>query len=129
MGDGPLVRARGPTPVRPGRPERQRRLAEIVEAADATPEQLAVREVNSSIYVFRAERLWPVLERLSPHNAQGELYLTDSIGLLVAEGGQVAVHKGGDAMEAEGVNTRAGARGGRPRRFATGSTTRTCSPA
>jgi bifunctional UDP-N-acetylglucosamine pyrophosphorylase/glucosamine-1-phosphate N-acetyltransferase len=81
-------------------------LAAIVEAADASTEQLAVREVNSSIYVFRAERLWPVLERLSPHNAQGELYLTDSIGLLVAEGGPVAVHKGGDAMEAEGVNTR-----------------------
>jgi len=82
------------------------RLAEIVEAADASTEQLALREVNSSIYVFRAEQLWPVLERLSPHNAQGELYLTDSIGLLVAEGGPVAVHKGGDAMEAEGVNTR-----------------------
>ena len=81
-------------------------VAEIVEAVDATPEQLAVREVNSSIYVFRAERLWPVLERLSPHNAQGELYLTDTIELLVAEGGQVTAHKGGDAMEAEGVNTR-----------------------
>ena len=82
------------------------RLAEIVEAADASGEQLAVREVNSSIYVFRAEQLWPVLERLAPHNAQGELYLTDSIGLFVADGGPVAVHKGGDAMEAEGVNTR-----------------------
>jgi bifunctional UDP-N-acetylglucosamine pyrophosphorylase/glucosamine-1-phosphate N-acetyltransferase len=81
-------------------------VAEIVEAVDATPEQLAVREVNSSIYVFRGERLWPVLERLSPHNAQGELYLTDTIELLVAEGGHVTAHKGGDAMEAEGVNTR-----------------------
>ena len=82
-------------------------LAAIVEAEDATPEQLAVREVNSSIYVFRAERLWPVLERLRPQNAQGELYLTDSVALLVEEGGSVAVHKGGDPMEAEGVNTRA----------------------
>jgi bifunctional UDP-N-acetylglucosamine pyrophosphorylase/glucosamine-1-phosphate N-acetyltransferase len=78
----------------------------IVEAGDATPEQLEVREVNSSIYVFRADRLWSVLDRLSPHNAQGELYLTDSVGLLSAEGGTVAVHKGGDAMQAEGVNTR-----------------------
>ncbi len=83
------------------------RLAAIVEAKDATPEQLAVREVNSSIYVFRAERLWPMLERLTPQNAQGELYLTDSVALLVEEGGSVAVHKGGDPMEAEGVNTRA----------------------
>ena len=39
-----------------------------------------MREVNSSIYVFRAARLWPVLDRLTPHNAQGELYLTDSVG-------------------------------------------------
>ena len=82
-------------------------LAAIVEAADASPQELAVREVNSSIYVFRAERLWPVLERLTPRNAQGELYLTDTVSLLVAEGERVAVHKGGNAMETEGVNTRA----------------------
>jgi bifunctional UDP-N-acetylglucosamine pyrophosphorylase/glucosamine-1-phosphate N-acetyltransferase len=82
-------------------------LAAIVEAGDATPEQLDVREVNSSIYVFRAERLWQVLDRLAPHNVQGELYLTDSVGLLVADGDRVAVHKGGDPVETEGVNTRA----------------------
>jgi bifunctional UDP-N-acetylglucosamine pyrophosphorylase/glucosamine-1-phosphate N-acetyltransferase len=81
------------------------RLAAIVEAADATPEQLAIREVNSSTYVFQTERLWPVLDRLVPHNAQGELYLTDSVELLVADGGPVAVYKGGDPVEAEGVNT------------------------
>jgi bifunctional UDP-N-acetylglucosamine pyrophosphorylase/glucosamine-1-phosphate N-acetyltransferase len=82
-------------------------LAAIVEARDASPAQLEVREVNSSIYVFRAERLWPVLDRLTPQNAQGELYLTDSVALLVQEGGSVAVHKGGDPMETEGVNSRA----------------------
>jgi bifunctional UDP-N-acetylglucosamine pyrophosphorylase/glucosamine-1-phosphate N-acetyltransferase len=83
------------------------RVEAIVEANDATAAQLAVREVNSSIYVFRGERLWPVLERLTPQNAQGELYLTDAISLLVEEGGSVAAHKGGDPMETEGVNTRA----------------------
>jgi len=82
-------------------------LAAIVEHRDATPEQRAVREVNSSIYVFRADKLWPVLDRLSPHNAQGELYLTDSVALLISDGGRVAVHKGGDPVETEGVNTRA----------------------
>jgi bifunctional UDP-N-acetylglucosamine pyrophosphorylase/glucosamine-1-phosphate N-acetyltransferase len=81
-------------------------LAAIVEAADATPEQLAIREVSSSTYVFDAEQLWPMLDRLQAHNAQGELYLTDSVGLLVADGGHVAVHKGGDPVETEGVNTR-----------------------
>ena len=65
-----------------------------------------MREVNSSIYVFRADRLWPVLDRLTPHNAQGELYLTDSVGMLVTDGERVAVHKGGSPVETEGVNTR-----------------------
>ena len=82
------------------------RLAAIVEHRDATVEQRAVREVNSSIYVFRADRLWPVLDRLTPHNAQGELYLTDSVAILVGDGERVAVHKGGDSVETEGVNTR-----------------------
>ncbi len=81
-------------------------LAAIVEYRDATEAQRAVREVNSSIYVFRADRLWPVLDRLTPHNAQGELYLTDSVALLVEDGDRVAVHKGDDPVEAEGVNTR-----------------------
>ena len=81
-------------------------LAAIVEHRDATEAQRAVGEVNSSIYVFAADSLWPVLDRLSPHNAQGELYLTDSIALLVADGGRVAVHKGEDPVETEGVNTR-----------------------
>ena len=81
-------------------------LAAIVEYRDATDEQRAVHEVNSSIYVFRADKLWQVLDRLTPHNAQGELYLTDSVGLLVEEGDRVAVHKGEDPVETEGVNTR-----------------------
>jgi bifunctional UDP-N-acetylglucosamine pyrophosphorylase / glucosamine-1-phosphate N-acetyltransferase len=81
-------------------------LEAIVEYRDATEAQRAVREVNSSIYVFRADRLWPVLDRLTPHNAQGELYLTDSVALLVEDGNRVAVHKGDDPVETEGVNTR-----------------------
>jgi bifunctional UDP-N-acetylglucosamine pyrophosphorylase / glucosamine-1-phosphate N-acetyltransferase len=82
------------------------RLARIVEAADASPEELALREVNSGIYVFRADKLWPVLDRLEPHNAQGELYLTDTLGLFVADGETVAVHTAPVAWEVEGINTR-----------------------
>ena len=81
-------------------------LRAIVEYRDATEGERAVREVNSSIYVFRADRLWAVLDRLTPHNAQGELYLTDSVALIADDGGRVAVHKGGDPVETEGVNTR-----------------------
>jgi bifunctional UDP-N-acetylglucosamine pyrophosphorylase/glucosamine-1-phosphate N-acetyltransferase len=83
------------------------RLTAIVEAVDATAEQLAIGEVNSSIYVFRGEALWPALDRLDSGNAQGELYLTDTIRLLVEDGQPVAVHEAADPVEAEGVNTRA----------------------
>jgi bifunctional UDP-N-acetylglucosamine pyrophosphorylase/glucosamine-1-phosphate N-acetyltransferase len=81
-------------------------LARIVEAADASPEELAVGEVNSGIYVFRADRLWPLLDRLEPHNAQGELYVTDTLGLLVDDGQTVAVHTAPVPWEVEGINTR-----------------------
>jgi bifunctional UDP-N-acetylglucosamine pyrophosphorylase/glucosamine-1-phosphate N-acetyltransferase len=83
------------------------RLAKIVEAGDATAEELALREVNSGIYVFRAEKLWPALERLEPHNAQGELYVTDTLGFLVGDGDPVSVHVAPDPVAAEGINTRA----------------------
>jgi bifunctional UDP-N-acetylglucosamine pyrophosphorylase/glucosamine-1-phosphate N-acetyltransferase len=82
-------------------------LARIVEAGDATPEELALGEVNSGIYVFRADRLWPALDRLEPHNVQGELYVTDTLGFLVGDGERVAVHVAPDPVDAEGINTRA----------------------
>jgi bifunctional UDP-N-acetylglucosamine pyrophosphorylase/glucosamine-1-phosphate N-acetyltransferase len=82
------------------------RLARIVEAKDASPHELELREVNSGIYAFRGEKLWPLLDRLEPKNAQGELYITDTIGLLVADGEAVAVHKAEPAWEVEGINTR-----------------------
>ncbi len=78
----------------------------IVEAGDATPEQLAIEECNSSIYVFRSDLLWPALDRLKPHNVQGELYLTDAVRDLVARGERVAAHVADDPAETEGVNTR-----------------------
>ena len=83
------------------------RLEQIVENADADEAQRAIREVNSSIYVFEADKLWPALDRIEPVNAQGELYLTDAVRLLVEGGEEVAVFKAPDASEVEGVNTRA----------------------
>jgi bifunctional UDP-N-acetylglucosamine pyrophosphorylase/glucosamine-1-phosphate N-acetyltransferase len=83
------------------------RLEAIVEHADADEGQRAIREVNSSIYVFAADKLWPALERIEPANAQGELYLTDAVRLLVEGGEEVTVFKAPDASEVEGVNTRA----------------------
>jgi bifunctional UDP-N-acetylglucosamine pyrophosphorylase/glucosamine-1-phosphate N-acetyltransferase len=78
----------------------------IVEAVDASPDELETREVNSSIYVFRADALWPALDALEPQNAQGELYLTDSVRHIVENGGKGAVYQASDPLDALGVNTR-----------------------
>ncbi len=79
----------------------------IVEEADATPEQRAIRELNASTYVFSAPALWEALERVQPANAQGELYLTDAIAELVREGRPVAGLRSDDSTAPLGVNTRA----------------------
>ena len=78
----------------------------VVEGTDATPEELEIGEINSSIYAFRSDALWAALERLQPKNAQGELYLTDTIAALVDAGERVAAHVAPDPDETEGVNTR-----------------------
>jgi bifunctional UDP-N-acetylglucosamine pyrophosphorylase/glucosamine-1-phosphate N-acetyltransferase len=82
------------------------RLQAIVEAVDASPTELQIGEANSSIYVFKGELLWPALDRLQPHNAQGELYLTDAVRDLVESGHPVSVHVAPEPSETEGVNTR-----------------------
>jgi bifunctional UDP-N-acetylglucosamine pyrophosphorylase / glucosamine-1-phosphate N-acetyltransferase len=79
----------------------------IVEERDASAEELAVREINSSIYVFRATALWPALASLGADNEQAELYLTDAIEHVLADGGSVAAYRVPEAVEPIGVNTRA----------------------
>jgi bifunctional UDP-N-acetylglucosamine pyrophosphorylase/glucosamine-1-phosphate N-acetyltransferase len=83
------------------------RLTAIVEEADATAEQRAIRELNSSIYVFGAADLWEALGRLDADNAQSELYLTDAVRHLVDDGRSAAVYRASDPSAGEGVNTRA----------------------
>jgi bifunctional UDP-N-acetylglucosamine pyrophosphorylase/glucosamine-1-phosphate N-acetyltransferase len=80
---------------------------EIVEEGDATPEQRSIQELNSSIYVFEASWLWPALDKLDPHNAQGELYLTDCIGGIVDAGGRAAAWPSPNPLAALGINNRA----------------------
>jgi bifunctional UDP-N-acetylglucosamine pyrophosphorylase/glucosamine-1-phosphate N-acetyltransferase len=78
----------------------------IVEAKDATPEQLTVREINTSIYCFKAPALFAGLQRIRPDNAQGEYYLTDVIGLFTREGKAVEAVVADDWQVTLGVNTR-----------------------
>jgi len=82
-------------------------VARVVEDADATDEERAIREVNTSIYCVRRSLLAPSLRRLSPANAQGEYYLTDVVGVLYEAGYRVQSLVVADPMEAAGVNDRA----------------------
>jgi len=78
----------------------------IVEEGDATEEERAIRELNSSTYVFDAAELWGALDKLKPDNFQGELYLTDTVRMLVEAGKPVATYKSEDPEAPVGVNTR-----------------------
>jgi bifunctional UDP-N-acetylglucosamine pyrophosphorylase/glucosamine-1-phosphate N-acetyltransferase len=82
-------------------------VARVVEEADATEDETLIDEVNTSIYCFRRSILAPTLRRLSPANAQGEIYLTDAIGVLHSAGYAVRSLVLPDPMEAAGVNDRA----------------------
>jgi len=77
----------------------------VVEARDATPEQLAIREINTCTYAFDAEALRSALPKLKADNAQGERYLTDVVGLLV-DAGLALTSVQGHPAEVMGTNTR-----------------------
>ena len=79
----------------------------IVEEGDATEEQRRIPELNSSTYVFSAFELWAALNGLRPDNAQGELYLTDTVRALAQGGKTVAAYKADDPDAPVGINTRA----------------------
>ncbi|HEV8310066.1 MAG TPA: bifunctional UDP-N-acetylglucosamine diphosphorylase/glucosamine-1-phosphate N-acetyltransferase GlmU [Methylomirabilota bacterium] len=78
----------------------------IVEERDTTAAQRRLRECNSGIYCFEPRWLWPALDRLTPENDQGELYLTDVIGLLARNRRRVAAIRVDDPLEVAGVNDR-----------------------
>jgi bifunctional UDP-N-acetylglucosamine pyrophosphorylase/glucosamine-1-phosphate N-acetyltransferase len=79
----------------------------IVEERDATPEERAVHEINTGFIAAPTALLKGWLERLTPHNAQGEFYLTDIVAMAVAEGVPVAAHMVTDEASILGINDRA----------------------
>ncbi len=83
------------------------RVVGVVEQRDATAEQLAIAEVNSGVYAFDGKLLADALSRLTPHNAQGELYLTDVLGLASEDGHHVGAVRTTDPWLVTGVNDRA----------------------
>jgi bifunctional UDP-N-acetylglucosamine pyrophosphorylase/glucosamine-1-phosphate N-acetyltransferase len=81
--------------------------AQIVEHADATPAQRAIKEINSGVYAFDGELLADVVKRVPTDNVKGEEYLTDAVGLLRGDGHPVASMQCGDPDEVLGVNDQA----------------------
>jgi bifunctional UDP-N-acetylglucosamine pyrophosphorylase / glucosamine-1-phosphate N-acetyltransferase len=79
----------------------------IVEQKDATPDEAAIGEINAGVYVFQAAALRTQLARVGTDNAQGEMYLTDVIGLLSGGDLPVTATPAPDAAVALGVNDRA----------------------
>jgi len=81
-------------------------VAAIVEQKQATPEQAAIREINSGIYAFNVRELFARIGRLGSNNPHREYYLTDMAGLLRADGLPVLALSAEDSTEVAGVNTR-----------------------
>ncbi|MBS1144227.1 MAG: glmU [Proteobacteria bacterium] len=81
-------------------------LVRIVEEKDATPEEKAIREVNTGIMAIPTARLADWLGKLKNDNAQGEYYLTDIVALAVAEGLPVRAAQPEGEWEVLGVNSK-----------------------
>src|SRR5467141_3902514 len=79
----------------------------IVEESQLADEQREINEINSAIYCFTLEKLWPALAQVRPNNKHRELYLTDAIAVLAAKNETVLAHVAPDSREALGCNTRA----------------------
>ncbi len=81
-------------------------VVQVVEEAVAAPEQLAIRELNVGVYCFDADWVWTHVDRIPLSLPKQEYYLTNLIGMAVAEGLQVEAVATEDAAEALGINTR-----------------------
>ncbi|WP_419149437.1 bifunctional UDP-N-acetylglucosamine diphosphorylase/glucosamine-1-phosphate N-acetyltransferase GlmU [Pseudoalteromonas 'SMAR'] len=96
-----------PNPTGYGRMLRENgKLVGIIEQKDASPQQLAITEINTGIMAANGGLLKKWLGQLSNDNAQGEYYLTDIVAMAHAEGIEIASAQPDDAMEVEGANNR-----------------------
>ena len=79
----------------------------IVEESQLTGDQREINEINSAIYCFTLEKLWPALAQVKPDNKHREIYLTDAIAVLSSKGETVLAQVSADSREVLGCNTRA----------------------
>lgn len=78
----------------------------ITEQKDANEAERSISEINAGAYWFKARELLAALEELSPANAQGELYLTDTLQILRAKGCKAGAYNAGDQRVVMGANNR-----------------------
>jgi bifunctional UDP-N-acetylglucosamine pyrophosphorylase/glucosamine-1-phosphate N-acetyltransferase len=78
----------------------------IVEQVACTAEQLAIHELNTSVYCIEAAWMWGALARIRPNPQKGEYFLTDLVEIAVADGRAVQAYVGDDIDECIGINTR-----------------------
>jgi bifunctional UDP-N-acetylglucosamine pyrophosphorylase/glucosamine-1-phosphate N-acetyltransferase len=83
-----------------------REIARIVEERDASPSERAIREINSGIYAFALEGLFPAVKHIAAENAQREYYLPDIVSIFRQEGRIVKTFTVGNADEIRGINSR-----------------------
>jgi bifunctional UDP-N-acetylglucosamine pyrophosphorylase / glucosamine-1-phosphate N-acetyltransferase len=103
-----VLTARAGDPSGYGRIVRDSRgsLAQIVEEADATPQQRAIDEINSGCYAFDGTLLADAVKRVATGNAHGQEYLTDVVAIMKGDGHPVGAMLAADPAEIQGVNDR-----------------------
>jgi bifunctional UDP-N-acetylglucosamine pyrophosphorylase/glucosamine-1-phosphate N-acetyltransferase len=102
-----VLTAKLPLPSNFGRIVRGREgVTRIVEARDATPEELAIDEMNAGTYAFDEAALRDAVSKLRDDNAQGEYYLTDAVESLARGGRHVRSVAAGDRLDVLGINDR-----------------------
>jgi bifunctional UDP-N-acetylglucosamine pyrophosphorylase/glucosamine-1-phosphate N-acetyltransferase len=82
------------------------RVTRVIEESAATPEELAMHELNVGAYCFRADWLWEALHRVQKNPDKGEYYLTDVVGLAADSGLPVEALIHEEPTDTIGINTR-----------------------
>ena len=78
----------------------------LLNKKNASEEEKKIKEINSGMYVFDAAALTEALKELTPNNAQGEYYLTDTLEILLKKGKKISAYIAGDPDEIRGINDR-----------------------
>lgn len=86
--------------------DNKRNVTGIVEHRDATPRERRIHEINVGVYFGQKNVLVSALKKIHPENAQGELYITDVVRVLLAKKKRLIGMKIRDERQIQGINTK-----------------------